>query len=353
MEVRLCECIGDELFRIGEADVGKRMREVRAFAEGVELVSFFELSVQGEEDEGAIADDRAVEVRSFMGNAGVRIVEGVRDAGVVVFWFQIRNNAGGADDILGYVFEGFAGCLFIGGSQCGFAVFEKALRAGAGQRDAEISAIGEDIASGGEFDLVLLGERVADAGPEIFSWCVCDDAGVDEGVVGRTIDVVDLTEGVVFVVVRADTGDGSAVRGKGREGEIGLACFSSCFLRRVDGAAAAHGKDHVRFLKGFMFFQRFGVFECRITAVVEGVEDLHLAFQRFAEERLSSGSGLVSADEDGGLAEVMADIVDAVIGVGTDGIAGEELICHRGGLLSSMIHENGCFYCNGITAAEP
>ena len=36
------------------------MREVRAFAEGVELVSFFELSVQGEEDEGAIADDRAV-----------------------------------------------------------------------------------------------------------------------------------------------------------------------------------------------------------------------------------------------------------------------------------------------------
>ena len=40
------------------------------------------------------------------------------------------------------------------------------------------------------------------------------------------------------------------------------------------------------------------------------------------------------ADEDGGLAEVMADIVDAVIGVGTDGIAGEELICHRGGLLS-------------------
>ena len=61
----------------------------------------------------------------------------------------------------------------------------------------------------------------------------------------------------------------------------------------------------------------------------------------------------MSADEDGGLAEVMADIVDAVIGVGTDGIAGEDLICNRGGLLSSMIHENGCFYCNGITAAEP
>ena len=176
---------------------------------------------------------------------------------------------------------------------------------------------------------------------------------MDEGVVGRAIDVVDLTEGVVFVVVRADTGDRSAVRGKGREGEIGLACFSSCFLRRVDGAAAAHGKDHVCFLKGFIFFQRFGVFECRIAAVVDGVEDLHLALQRFAEERFGSGSGLVPADEDGGLAEVMADIVDAVIGVGTDGIAGEELICHRGGLLSSMIHENGCFYCSGITAAEP
>lgn len=254
MEVRLCERIGNELFRIGEADVGKRMREVRAFAEGVELVSFFELSVQGEEDEGAIADDRAVEVRSFMGCAGVRIVEGVCDAGVVVFRFQVRNDAGGADDILGYVFKGFAGCLFIGGSQRGFAVFEKALRAGAGQRDAEISAVREDIASGGEFDLVLLGERVADAGPEIFSWRVGDDAGMDEGVVGRTIDVVDLPEGVVFVVVRADTGDGSAVRGKGREGEVGLACFSSCFLRRVDGAAAPMAKTMSAFLKASFSF---------------------------------------------------------------------------------------------------
>lgn len=230
------------------------MREVRAFAEGVELVSFFELSVQGEEDEGAIADDCAVEVRSFMGNAGVRIVEGVCDAGVVVFRFQIRNDAGGADDILGYVFKGFAGCLFIGGSQRGFAVFEKALRAGAGQRDAEISAVGEDIASGGEFDLVLLGERVADAGPEVFSRCVGDDAGMDEGVVGRAIDVVDLTEGVVFVVVRADTGDRSAVRGKGREGEVGLACFSSCFLRRVDGAAAPMAKTMSAFLKASFSF---------------------------------------------------------------------------------------------------
>lgn len=315
VEVRLCECIGDEFFRIGEADVRKRVREMRAFAEGVELVSFFPLSVQGEEDEGAIADDRAVEVRSFMGYAGVRIVEGMCDAGVVVFRFQIRNDAGGADDILGYILEGFA-------------VFEKTLRAGAGQRDAEISAVGEDIASGREFDFVLFGERVADAGPEVFSWRICDDAGMDEGVVGRTINVVDLAEGVVFVVVCADSGDGSAVRGKGREGEVGLACFSSCFLRRVDGAAAAHGKDHVRFLEGFVFFQRFGVFKCRIAAVVEGVEDLHLAFQRFPKERLGSGSGLVPADEDGGLSEVMADIVDAVICVSTDGIAGEELVCH-------------------------
>lgn len=175
MEVRLCECIGNELFRIGEADVGKRMREVRAFAEGVELVSFFPLSVQGEEDEGTIADDRAVEVRSFVGYAGVRIVEGVCDAGVVVFRFQVRNDAGGADNVLGYILESFAGCLFIGGFQRGFAVFEQALRAGAGQRDAEISAVGEDIASGGEFDFILFGERVADAGPEVFSWRVCDE----------------------------------------------------------------------------------------------------------------------------------------------------------------------------------
>lgn len=46
-----------------------------------------------------------MEVRSFMSHAGVRIVEGVCDAGVVVFRLQVRNDAGGADDILGYVFE--------------------------------------------------------------------------------------------------------------------------------------------------------------------------------------------------------------------------------------------------------
>lgn len=77
---------------------------------------------------------------------------------------------------------------------------------------------------------------------------------MDEGVVGRAIDVGDLTEGVVFVVVRTDSSDRSAVRREGREGKIGLACLTGCFFTVSMARPPPMAKTMSAFLKASFSF---------------------------------------------------------------------------------------------------
>ena len=112
------------------------------------------------------------------------------------------------------------------------------------EREAEPCGVPELAGARGPLDLRLLGERVADARPEVLGGGLRDDLGVDEDMRGAGRVGVALERPVVVV----DHGDGrgrGAVGADGRHGEHGLAELARRGLDGVDGLSAADGEGDV------------------------------------------------------------------------------------------------------------
>lgn len=313
----------------GFAHVGEFVRQGELAAEGEHFIPRFVLFVHGEEHEGAVADDRAVEVFLVVGDLRVAVVNGVAQVGIVVAGEAVRDEAGGHDDELDDPLQIFGDLFLVEGFHGGFPVPEELIGAVPRHLRAEAADIRDfRVAADGEEHFVLLGQGVADARPEIVPRRMEDDFRIDEGMVRRALPVPHLAERAVQVVDDAHRRDGGAVRAERGEGEDGLIHVFRGNLCRVHCPAAADGKDHVRLLDFGDLRQRFRRFKGAVVAVLERTEDVKFPFAGFAEGRFRRGAGFLPADDDRGLAESAADGRHGVIGVRADGVAGEELIRH-------------------------
>ena len=121
-------------------------------------------------------------------NARRGVVERVRERRVVVeirLVGEVGDVAGVDHDVERDLLHGLARAARAHVGESLLAKGHERFRAGVGQGKAESAGVGEAAVAGGVLDLRLLGERIADSGPEVLFGCRGDDHGIDEDVRGR------------------------------------------------------------------------------------------------------------------------------------------------------------------------
>ena len=260
---------------------------------------------------GALAQDGVAVVEGMAGGR-VEVVGAALSAKVGA---HVRDETCRDDDVHDYALEGVRGLVGALVCQRLDGEVEQGLRAGAGcEGAAHERAMHQVHVSRGELHLGTLAEGVADARPEVLVGAFHDNLGVDEAVDGRLLrDEVNICRAVV-VVEHADARDGRAVGRQRGEREVGLVDDGGDFLHGVDGAATAHGKEHVGILDLRQLGQLMGAGDAfAAKAIAEGkMTGTQFFMDKFTDKVISQGAAAFA--EYAAMGPAGAFIVNALTG---------------------------------------
>ena len=298
-------------------------------AEPIELFALFVLLVRRQQDQDAVGHHFAVEMAVMLrgGQNGEAVVHRVGHAGGVVHLHEVGHEAGGDDDAQNDFGQLVGDGVGLAVLHCLAAPADDGLGAHGAEGDAHGVAVGGDMAAGGNGGFVMLGHRIAHAGPQVDLRCIGNDLRVDEDMLGRDLGEGIFPQAAVGMIHDAQAGAGSAGGGDGGEGKEGAVGLLGQHLAGVDGLAAAHREDHVR--SGHLRFEHIHVFAGSLAAVPEGTDHFQAGlFSRSRDVGTGSFQGPLAADDGGGFAVGGAYVCNVFIGVRADGISGKQTLLH-------------------------
>ena len=259
------------------------------------------------------------------GQDGEAVVDGVGQAGGVVHLDEVGHQPRGDDDAQNNLRQLVGDLVSLAVRHGLLAPAEDGLGAHGAEGDAHGVGVGGHVPPGGGGALKVLGHGVPHAGPQVLHRGVGDNLRVDEDVTGRDFGEGVLPQAAVRVVQNAQAGTARAGGGDGGEGEKGPVGHVGQHLHRVDGLAAAHGKEHIRL--GHLGLELGDVLHRGLSPVPVGAGDFHRrARHRLADFLLRRGQGPLAADDGRLLSKGGAHGGDVLIGVLPDGVAGEQCL---------------------------
>ena len=264
-----------------------------------------------------------MQIGSLARNAARRIVERVRHARVVVVIVlvgQVRDIARVDHDVERDLLDGLARQIPAHVLKTLDAISKQRLGAGVGECQAKTGGMLQITGARGVFDLGLLGQGIAHAGPEVLRRSFGDNLGVDEDM-RRSVGVRISLERAVVVVHDGNGGRGRAVGTDRRDGEDDLLELDGCGLHGVECLAAATGDKHVCLLASGGVHDLGDIGARAVGAVDARLQNLDVgACQRSLDARQRRSQGSLAAD---------------------DGDLGRSVLCQRGGQLGKTILANG------------
>ena len=166
-----------------------------------------------------------------------------------------------------------------------------------GECQAKTGGVLQITGARGVFDLGLLRQGIAHAGPEVLCRCLGDDLGVDEDV-RRSVGVRIALERAIVVVHDGNGGRGGAVGTDRRDRKDDLLELDGCGLHGVERLAAAASNEHVGFLAGRGVHNLGDIGTRTVGAIDARLQDLDIGtFKCRLDSRQRRSQGSLAAND--------------------------------------------------------